>query len=112
MALLCVMGVSAQSRSMTAVIPTEYQVPVNLSIDNESFTLMPQKATIQEVDSAHIKVIVYHNRGQADVVIPASYDFTLEVVKTVWDMLYKWNFISTEEYQTGCQTYNRQKSNQ
>lgn len=110
MALMCVMGVSAQSRSMTAVIPTEYQVPVNLSIDNESFTLMPQKATIQEVDSAHIKVIVYHNCGQAETIIPVSYDFTLETVKTFWDLAYKWHLISERDYQSGCQEYNRQKN--
>ena len=110
MALLCVMGVSAQSRSMTTTIPTGYQVPVNLSIDNESFTLMPQKATIQEVDSAHIKVIVYHNRGLAETIIPVSYDFTLETVKTFWDLAYKWNLISERDYQSGCQEYNRQKN--
>lgn len=110
MALLCVMGVSAQSRSMTTAIPAGYQVSVNLSIDNESFTLLPQKVIIQEVDSNHVKVIIIHNRGQANMTVPVSYDFTLETVKTIWDLLYKCHFISTKEYQSGCQEYNRQKN--
>ncbi len=109
MTVLCVMGVSAQSRSMSALIPTDYQKSVNLSIDNKSFTLVPQKVTIQEVDPGHIRIVVFHNHGQADFVFPASYDFTLEVVKTAWDLAYKWHYISEKEYQTGCQTYNRQK---
>ena len=112
MTVLCVMGVSAQSRSMSALIPTDYQKSINLSIDNKSFTLVPQKVTIQEVDPGHIRIVVFHNHGQADFVFPASYDFTLEVVKTAWDLAYKWHYISEKEHQTVCQAYNRQKNNQ
>ncbi len=109
MALLCVMGVSAQSRSMSALVPTDSHISVNVTIDNQSFDLIPEKITIQEETMNTIKVIVYHNHGQANVTLPVSYDFTLEAVKAVWDLAYKFNFISTQEYETGCQTYNRQK---
>lgn len=112
MALLCVMGVSAQSRSMTTTIPSEYQFSVDLSIDNQSFELVPQKISVQEADSSHVEVILFHNRGRADVTLPVSYDFTLEVVKTFWDLAYKWHFISPEEYQQGVVVYNKQHNPQ
>ena len=109
MALLCVMGVSAQSRSMITTIPTEYQVQASVEIDNQSYALVPQKAMIQEVDSSHIECTLYHNHGNAHIILPVSYDFTLEVVKDLWDLAYKWKFVSEAEYQSGCQEYNRQK---
>lgn len=106
-ALLCVMGVSAQ-RSMTAVIPQDHQIPVNVTIDNDSFNLIPQKAAVYEVDSSHVQLVVYHNRGNAKVTLPVSYDLVLDAVKVGWDFAHKVNLITDEQYQAGLREYERQ----
>ena len=100
-------GVSAQ-RSMTTVIPQEHQIPVNVTIDNDSFNLIPQKAAVYEVDSSHVQVVVYHNRGNAKATFPVSYDLVLDVVKVGWDFAHKVNLITDEQYQAGLREYERQ----
>lgn len=107
-ALLCVIGVSAQ-RSMTAVIPQDHQIPVNVTIDDDSFNLIPQKAAVYEVDSSHIQLVVYHNRGNAKVTLPVSYDLVLDAVKVGWDFAHKVNLITEEQYQAGLREYERQR---
>jgi hypothetical protein len=108
-ALLCVMGVSAQSRSMTAVIPQDYQCSINMTIDNQSFALTPQKVSAVEVDSTHVQMILYHNRGNAKVTLPVSYDLILDAVKVAWDFAHKVNLITKEQYQAGLREYERQR---
>ena len=108
MALLCVMGVSAQ-RSMTAVVPQDYQCPVSVTIDDESFSLIPQKAVIAEVDSTHVQLVLYHSRGSAKVTLPVSYDLVLDGVKLFWDFAHRVHWISDEEYNSGLREYERQR---
>ena len=109
MALLCVMGVSAQSRSMSTTIPQEHQIPVDVTIDKDSFTLIPQKVAVCEVDASHVQVVVYHNRGNAKVTLPVSYDLVLDAVKVAWDFAYKVKLITAEQYQAGLREYERQR---
>ena len=108
MALLCVMGVSAQSRSITAEVPQKYQSAVNITIDGQAFDLMPQQVIVQEMDSSHVKVCVLHNRGQMSTTIPIPYNFVLDVVKFAWDCAYKTKLISNKEYHQGLAVYNKQ----
>ena len=107
-ALLCVMGVSAQ-RSMTSVIPQEHQIPVSVTIDDEPFNLILQKAAVYEVDSSHVQLVVYYNRGNAKVTLPVSYDLVLDAVKVGWDFAHKVNLITEEQYQAGLREYERQR---
>jgi hypothetical protein len=110
MAVLCVMGVSAQShRSMSTTIPTEYQIPVNVTIDDQAFNLIPTKATLTETDSCHVRCYVYHNRGKASVNLPISYDFCLDVAMAGYDVLYRWCLISEEQYNAGKAIYEKQR---
>lgn len=108
MALLCVMGVSAQARSITAEVPLKYQSAVNITIDGQSFDLMPQQVIVQEMDSNHVKVCVLHNRGQVSTTIPIPYNYVLDVVKFAWDCAYKTKLISNKEYHQGLAVYNKQ----
>jgi hypothetical protein len=108
MALLCVMGVSAQARSITAEVPLKYQSTVNITIDGQSFNLIPQQVIVQEMDSNHVKVCVLHNRGQASTTIPIPYNFVLDVAKFAWDCAYKTKLISNKEYHQGLAVYNKQ----
>lgn len=108
MALLCVMGVSAQSRSITAEVPLKYQSAVNITIDGQAFDLIPQQVIVQEMDSSHVKVCVLHNRGQASTTIPIPYNFVLDVAKFAWDCAYKTKLISNKEYHQGLAVYNKQ----
>ena len=108
MALLCVMGVSAQSRSITAEVPLKYQSAVNITIDGQSFDLMPQQVIVQEKDSNHVQVCVLHNRGQASTTLPIPYNFVLDVVKFAWDCAYKAKLISNQEYIQGLNVYYKQ----
>lgn len=108
MALLCVMGVSAQARSITAEVPLKYQSAVNITIDGQSFDLIPQQVIVQEMDSSHVKVCVLHNRGQMSTTIPIPYNYVLDVVKFAWDCAYKTKLISNKEYHQGLAVYNKQ----
>ena len=108
MALLCVMGVSAQSRSITAEVPLKYQSAVNITIDGQAFDLIPQQVIVQEMDSSHVNVCVLHNRGQASTTIPIPYNFVLDVAKFAWDCAYKTKLISNKEYHQGLAVYNKQ----
>jgi hypothetical protein len=108
MALLCVMGVSAQARSITAEVPPKYQSAVNITIDEQSFNLMPQQVIVQEMDSSHVKICVLHNRGQVSTTIPIPYNYVLDVVKFAWDYAYKTKLISNEEYIQGLTVYTKQ----
>ena len=108
-ALMCVMGVSAQTRSISTPIPTEYQIPVNVSIDNQSFNLVPNKVAIVETDSCHVRCYVYHNRGKATVTLPISYDFCLDAAMAGYDLLHRWCLISEEQYNAGKAIYEKQR---
>ena len=107
-ALLCVMGVSAQARSITAEVPSKYQSAVNITIDGQSFDLIPQQVIVQEKDSSHVQVCVLHNRGQASTTVPIPYNFVLDVVKFAWDCAYKAKLISNQEYIQGLTVYYKQ----
>lgn len=110
MALMCVMGVSAQSqRSMSTPIPTEYQIPVNVTIDNQLFDLTPTKISVVETDSCHVRCYVYHNRGKAAVTLPISYDFCLDAAMAGYDLLHRWRLISEEQYNAGKIIYDKQR---
>jgi hypothetical protein len=108
-ALMCVMGVSAQSRSISTPIPTKYQASVNVTIDNQSFNLVPTKVAIVEADSCHVHCYVYHNRGKATVNLPISYDFCLDAAMVGYDLLYRWCLISKEQYNAGKAIYEKQR---
>jgi hypothetical protein len=108
-ALLCVMGVSAQNRSMSTPIPTEYQTSVNVTIDNQSFNLIPNKVSIVETDSCHVRCYVYHNRGEATVTLPISYDFCLDAAMAGYDLLHRWSLISEDQYNAGKAIYEKQR---
>ena len=108
-ALLCVMGVSAQNRSMSTPIPTEYQIPVNVTIDNQEFNLIPNKVSIVETDSCHVRCYLYHNRGKATVLLPISYDFCLDVAMAGYDLLHRWCLISEKQYNEGKAIYEKQR---
>lgn len=108
MALLCVMGVSAQSRSVTAEVPLKYQSTVSITVDGQLFDLIPQQVIVQEKDSNHVQVCVLHNRGLVSTTIPIPYHFVLEVVKFAWEGAYITKLISTEEYQQGFAVYDKQ----
>lgn len=111
-ALLCVMGVSAQTanRSVTAVIPQEYQCSVDLDIDDQSFTLVPQKVTVVEVDSNHAQVLLQHNRGTAKVTVPVTYDWVLDAIDLAVGFAYKTNIITQQQYGFWVCVYNSQHS--
>ena len=108
MALLCVMGVSAQTRSITAEVPLKYQSTVNITIDGQFFEVIPQQVIVQEKDSNHVQVCVLHNRGLISTTIPIPYDFVRDVVGFNWDYAYKHNLISNEEYIQGLTVYNKE----
>lgn len=108
-ALLCVMGVSAQSRSISTLIPTEYQTSVNVTIDNQSFDLVPTKVAVVEADSCHVNCYLFHNRGKAAVTLPISYDFCLDVAMAGYDLLHRWCLISKEQYNAGKAIYEKQR---
>lgn len=108
MAILCVMGVSAQSRSVTAEVPLKYQSAVNITIDGQSFELIPQQVIIQEKDSNHVQVCVLHNKGLVSTTIPIPYNFVLKVVEFAWDYAYKTKLISNEEYIQGLTVYTKE----
>jgi hypothetical protein len=108
MALLCVMGVSAQ-RSMSTPVPTEYQIPVKVTIDNQLFDLVPTKVSIVEADSCHVNCYLFHNRGKAAVTLPISYDFCLDVAMAGYDVLHRWCLISEEQYNAGKAIYEKQR---
>jgi hypothetical protein len=108
-ALLCVMGVSAQNRSMSTPIPTEYQTSVNVTIDNQSFNLVPNKVSIVETDSCHVRCYVYHNRGKATVTLPISYDFCLDAAMAGYDLLHRWCLIDEKQYNAGKAIYEKQR---
>jgi hypothetical protein len=112
MALLCVMGVSAQTanRSVAAVIPQEYQIPVNVTIDDEPFNLIPQKAAVYEVDSSHVQLVVYHNRGNAKVTVPVTYDWVLDATDVVLGFAYKTNIITQQQHEFWLRVYTSQRS--
>lgn len=112
MALLCVMGVSAQTanRSVAAVIPQEYQCSVDLDIDNQSFTLVPQKVTVVEVDSNHVQVLLQHNRGTAKVTVPVTYDWVLDATDVVLGLAYKTNIITQQQHEFWLRVYTSQRS--
>ena len=112
MALLCVMGVSAQTanRSVAAVIPQEYQCSVDLDIDNQSFTLVPQKVTVVEVDSNHVQVLLQHSRGTAKVTVPVTYDWVLDATDLVVGLAYKTNIITQSQHEFWLRVYTSQRS--
>lgn len=110
MALMCVMGVSAQSRRISTQIPTEYRTPVNVTIDDQSFVLALTKVTVVESDSCRVRCYLYHNRGKAIVTLPISYDFCLDVAMAGYDLLYRWCFITEDQYNTGKRIYEKQRS--
>lgn len=108
-ALLCVMGVSAQNRSVAAVIPQEYQYSVDLDIDDQSFTLVLQKVTVAEVDSNHVQVLLQHNRGTAKVTVPVTYDWVLDATDLAVGFAYKINIITQQQYEFWMRVYNSQR---
>ena len=110
MAMLCVMGVSAQSRRISTNVPTEYQIPVNVTIDNQSFDLVPTKVSIVEADSCRVRCYLYHNHGKASVTLPISYDFCLDAAMAGYDLLYRWCFITEDQYNAGKRIYEKQRS--
>lgn len=108
-ALMCMMGVSAQTRSISTPIPTEYQIPVNVTIDNQVFDLVPNKVSIVETDSCHVNCYLFHNRGKAVVTLPISYDFCLDIAMAGYDVLHRWCLISEEQYNAGKAIYEKQR---
>jgi hypothetical protein len=94
---------------MTAVIPQDYQCSVDVTIDNQSFALIPQKVVVVETNSTHVQMIMYHNRGDAKVTLPVSYDLVLDAVKVAWEFARKVNVITEEQYQAGLREYERQR---
>lgn len=110
MALLCMMGVSAQNRSISTPIPTEYQSSVTVTIDNQAFSLVPTKVTIAETDSCHVRCYVFHNRGKAVVTLPISYDFCLDAAMAGYDLLHRWCLIDEDQYNAGKAIYEKQRS--
>jgi hypothetical protein len=110
---LCLMSVIglANNRQMSTALPAD--VPsVSLTIDGKSHTVKPTKAVVKEMDANHVKCVVYANRDKAEVTLPVSYDFVLQLGARVAEFCHTMGLATDQQYQQFQQWFRQQTGNQ